>query len=128
MEDSYLFRPRGIGANWLRCFICGSVNNGVLRGDNVHYSGACQPDMASFVKDLLEGLLVQALFVDMGLHCYLDYRPSEPNWVQLKLGACDAHAVLLTCLSGRVFDAGNRINREILASIVAEAKEQRSDL
>lgn len=88
MELNY--RPRGIGSNWIKCFVCG-VARGLLCEDGVYYSGMCQPDMAAHVGSKENGERVVALFRAYGLHVALDYRESEPNWVQVKAGACDKH-------------------------------------
>jgi hypothetical protein len=74
-----MFRPRGIGMNWLPCFIC--------EGD----PEILRHDMASFVADKAAGERVVAMFEELGLKAQLDFRPSEPNWVQVKVAACLDH-------------------------------------
>jgi hypothetical protein len=77
-EENY--SPRGIGSNWLPCYIC---NQG--GGDEV------QSDMAAFVDSKSAGERVVAIYEELGLHATLDFRSHEPNWVQVKVGACDKH-------------------------------------
>lgn len=82
------FSPRGVGAGWYSCLICG------------HEGG--QADMASFVSSRANGLLAVQWFEDAGLTAHLDYRDHEPNWVQVKVGACAKHEGTLTLLENLV--------------------------
>ncbi len=78
------YQPRGIGANWLPCYICNEGGK-----DRV------QADMAAFVRDKEAGERVVAMYSELGLHAKLDFRPYEPNWVQVKVGACRKHELNL---------------------------------
>jgi hypothetical protein len=77
-EENY--HPRGIGSNWLPCYICNQGGK-----DKV------QSDMSAFVSDKSAGERVVVMYEELGLYAKLDFRPSEPNWVQVKVGACNKH-------------------------------------
>ena len=68
------FSSRGFGKEWVSCFICkkGKLN------DNV----------SGFVKSKSDGEKIKKMFKK---HISLDYRPSEPNYIQVKIGACEKH-------------------------------------
>lgn len=80
------FGPRGQGSNWLPCMVC---------GPDAPDAKDLRSDMASFVSSREKGLLAVAWFADAGLYAHLDYRDFEPNWVQVKVGACPAHVPLI---------------------------------
>lgn len=70
------FSPRGIGLDTTPgCFVCGGPQ-------------AMLNNIAAFVRTKTAGERVVAMF-EKG--AWLDYRPSEPDWVQVKIGACDPH-------------------------------------
>lgn len=103
---SYYFAPRGIGLNWIPCFMCG-------KGGPEDHS---QPDMAAYVKGKDYGELVISMFDKLGLLANLDYRPSEPNYVQVKVGACVGHQPNLRLL--QIFTASRKlINEDILKEV-----------
>jgi|SRR5579863_4592943 len=88
-EDGTLFyNPRGIGNNWIPCFVCGKEGDG----------GKCQNDMAAYVRGKEQGEKVVGLFASVGLRAKLDFRPLEPDYVQVKIGACKDHEPNLTLL------------------------------
>ena len=101
---TYTYRPRGTGLNWIPCFICGS-----LPAD-----GKCQTDMAAFVANREDGLAICKLYTKAGLTATLDYRDFEPNWVQVKVGACTQHEANLTLLQTLVGTHDGTINAAIL--------------
>ena len=128
------FKPRGIGNNWLACFVCDGVKDGyeeiddkthqptgkqvpsVRTEDGIHYRGAyysCQPDMASFVESQKAGQRVVELFNTEGSKAFLDFRPSEPKWVQVKVGACEQHLPRLQRLRELTGTSGT-ITREMI--------------
>ncbi len=128
------FRPREIGANWLACFVCGSAKDGfeeldsktheptgkqipsVMVEDGIHYRGgyySSQPDMASFVENQEAGKRVVELFETEGSKAFLDSRPSEPNRVQVKIGACKQHLPNLQRLR-ELTKASGTITREMI--------------
>lgn len=70
------FRSRGIGTDVTPgCFVCGG-NKGAYN------------NIAAFVQCKEAGERVVAMFPQ---GAWLDYRESEPDRVQVKIGACDAH-------------------------------------
>lgn len=85
----FIYRPRGMGMNWLPCFICGH-----------NRLGRAQADMAAFVDPELAQVFesmdavshpIMELFNECRVHAKLDYRKSEPHHLQVKLGACGEH-------------------------------------
>jgi hypothetical protein len=75
-EDGVLFAPRGIGSDHTPgCFCCG--------GEPDLYS-----NISGFVYGKNDGEKVVAMF-EHGAR--LDYRDYEPNWIQVKIGACKDH-------------------------------------
>ena len=73
------YSPRGLGLGSACCFVCGKNDRGV------------QDDMAAFVAGKQGGEEVVEVFRKAGCHAELDYRPYEPDWVQVKVGACKEH-------------------------------------
>ena len=74
--ESISFKSRGIGLDSCPgCFVCGGgrrmLNN-----------------ISAFVKSTRDGRKIVSWFND---GAYLDYRPNEPSWLQVKIGACDKH-------------------------------------
>ena len=77
------FRPRGIGiAGSPGCFVCG----GELE---------LMTNMAAFVDSKESGERIVKMFKT---GAYLDYRDYEPNWIQVKVGACEKHTPNLKAL------------------------------
>ena len=94
------YHTRGIGNNCIACFVCNkcaSYSNDPPEEGKYHegsypryYSGGCQRDMAAFVANKEEGeRIVDGMF--LGIGAWLDYRDYEPNWLQVKIGACSSH-------------------------------------
>lgn len=79
------YQSRGKGANWYDCSFCGTKGSG----------NGVQTDMAAFVDGKQGGEAVVALFGNFGVKANLDFRPHEPTWVQVKLGACEDHVEIL---------------------------------
>lgn len=76
-DDGIQIASRGIGRDWTHgCFICGGDASGIYN------------NISAFVKSKESGEKVVSMF-ERGAK--LDYRPSEPNWIQVKIGACDGH-------------------------------------
>lgn len=122
MIAEYLFKPRGVGNNWLPCFICGHKPQ-----------EKCQADMSSFIDSSLIVRLtvgektiishpITRLFFEMDLLVgKLDYREYEPNRVQLKLGACGEHEPNLHLLEALCYSDG-KINEERLRLCIPKRK------
>jgi hypothetical protein len=105
-EGTLFYNPRGIGNNWIPCFVCGKENE----------NGKCQKDMAAFVRGKEQGEKIVALFVSIKLYATLDFRPSEPDWIQVKVGACKDHEpnlMLLYLLTA----PRHRISQKILLQV-----------
>jgi len=90
---------RGIGMDWVPCFICGKVGekNGVNH------------NIAAFVRNKEEGDIMRLWFTT----AWHDYRPSEPNCDQLKIGACNDHLVNLEILNNLIGE-NNIINQKMI--------------
>ena len=99
----YTFASRGLGKSWDRCFICAEEPLGDGLGE-----GSAHENLAAFVPNRSEGEAIVAIFTELGLTARLDFRDFEPNWVQVKLGACRAHQPNL-----RLLDRLSAVNDEI---------------
>jgi hypothetical protein len=84
------FRPRGIGLDVCPCcFVCG-VAERKINGNT------CLNNIAAFVKCKGDG---EAIVEWFGQRARVDFRESEPSWIQVKVGACDAHLDNLKALA-----------------------------
>ena len=103
------FRSRGIGLDRCRCFVCGDDRRGEATCGNpfvVH-------NIAAYVNDKGAGERVVEMF---GGGARLDYREHEPNYVQVKVGACDLHLPNLQCLHELCKDG--RITPELITEAI----------
>ena len=83
--ESIPFTSRGIGTdNCPGCFVCGGKPGSMS-------------NIAAFVRSVNDGQLATQWFQGLA---WVDFRPSEPNWIQVKFGACDNHRKALLDLSG----------------------------
>lgn len=105
----YKFASRGIGSSWDRCFVCAEAPLKDGLGE-----GSTHENLAAFVEGRAGGEAVLALFQDRGLTASLDWRESEPNWVQIKVGVCRAHQASL-----RLLDRVTAVNDEISSKAIA---------
>lgn len=97
-----MFSPRGIGFDRTPgCFVCGGPDGG--------YS-----NIAAFVDSKEAGEAIVALF-QYGAR--LDFRPSEPSWVQVKVGACTLHQPNLERLMEATYES-KRIDAQIIGRAV----------
>lgn len=95
------WQPRGIGSNggW-PCLVTG---NFVPFG----------PDLSGFVASKEDGEAVVEMF---GGNAKLDFRPSEPNWIQVKVIVGDEqHRAVLQRLYDGVTILGGFLNPKVLA-------------
>lgn len=90
------FYSRGIGSDNYHCFICGG------QGRLVH-------NISAFVKSKEDGETIVKWF-KQGAH--LDFRSYEPNYIQVKVGACKEHLSKLEELNNAV--SVGMINKEIV--------------
>jgi len=98
------FSSRGVGMDWTPgCFVCGG-------GEGM------RSNIAAFVGHKNAGERVVALFKQ---GARLDFRPSEPTWIQVKIGACEAHHPNLEALHNLTYEKGI-----ITAATVQKAKEE----
>lgn len=106
---TYKFASRGIGSSWDPCFVCAEepLKDGLGEGST-------HANLAAFVESRAAGEAVVALFRDLGLTARVDYRESEPTWIQVKLGVCRAHQASL-----RLLDRVTAVNDEISAQAIA---------
>lgn len=92
---SLKFSPRGIGLDICPCcFICGAERRNPEANDYLH-------NIAAFVSSKEEGGKIALWFSDYAnVHngARLDFRATEPDWIQLKVGACDKHLPYLEML------------------------------
>jgi len=110
---SLLFRPRGIGTDSCAgCFVCGTgkIGAGYEILDNV----------AAFVASKEEGEEIVSWFFDG--RARLDYRPSEPNWIQVKVGACKKHVPNLEQLYNASSVYGRLRKKDVADAIQPAAK------
>lgn len=115
--DDWNYSPRGLGLNWLPCFICGADGQ-----PNEHGSTA-QSDMAAFVRGKEGGEEVVALFESLGLNAKLDFRDYEPNRVQVKVGACATHLPNLMLLEHLTYP-NKKLTRAKLLNVMPDAPEE----
>lgn len=91
---------RGIGMdNCPGCFVCGNPEPGSLLAN-----------LSGFVTSKEDGEAIVAMF---SAGARLDYRPSEPNWIQVKVGACEAHIKHLQELSHSISLHGYIIRQHV---------------
>ncbi len=88
------FRSRGIGYDSCTCFVCGTN----VRDEQEH---SMLNNIAAFVQCREAGVRVVAMFPQ---GARLDYRDFEPDYVQVKVGACDEHLPNLERLDKLVGD------------------------
>lgn len=114
-----LFRPRPLGSNWLPCFVCAKNRTAEAgRWDLVS-------DFASFVHGKEGGEQVVKMFSLLGLHATLDYRDFEPQWVQVKIGACKDHHPTLESLREEVKKWGGFISVELIQRAITSSEQMK---
>jgi hypothetical protein len=93
------FTSRGIGSEWdLECFCCGGEKT-------------LRPNIAAYVRTREAGERVVAMF-ETGAR--LDFRPRTPDYVQVKIGACEQHKYRLEKLSNLTYEADGIITAEMI--------------
>ncbi len=97
---SLSFLVRGIGLDSCPCcFVCGKPQH------LLH-------NISAFVASKEEGEEIVRWFMLPDQDCArLDFRPSEPNWIQVKVGVCTEHLPALEWLSKRVRENHGRIRQ-----------------
>ena len=98
------FASRGVGTDMTPgCFVCGGKEG-------------MQNNIAAFVNHKHAGERVVSLFKQ---GARLDWRPREPSWIQVKIGACKKHLPNLEALHSLTREKGI-----ITAAILQKAKEE----
>jgi hypothetical protein len=98
------FASRGIGLEWnLPCFVTGRK-----AGDETDL----KDNIAAFVASKTAGKRVVAMFNGLAR---LDFRPSEPKWIQVKVGVTKENLPALEALHNLVRQNDNKITPEIIA-------------
>jgi hypothetical protein len=83
---SLKFGSRGIGLDVTPgCFVCGTKIRSKAAAE---IGNEYLNNIAAFAENKLEGEEIVSWF-DSG--AFLDWRKHEPNWIQVKIGACDKH-------------------------------------
>ncbi len=101
-KEGEFFMSRGIGLDVTPgCFVCG--------GKRKLYN-----NVSGFMRSKDAGERVVAMFEN---GAWLDYRENEPNWIQVKVGACDKHLDNLK----RLHDLTKQEKGIITAQIITEA-------
>ncbi len=106
----YTMNPRGLGANTGRCLVCGSEGFGT--------------DFSSFVSSKETGESIMRLFETVGCHGYLDFRSSEPNWVQFKIVSCKEHKPNVEMLYKLICDNDGVLDAEILVKALTLGNDE----
>jgi len=94
-EKVYAFTPRGIGSNWIPCFICGHkpLSSGGLQADMaafVHSGDVMAIDMGAD-KEPIRSHPIEEWCRILGLTCQMDTRRADEARFQIKFGACGEH-------------------------------------
>ena len=103
---------RGIGLDEVPgCFVCGAIwrDEAARKARNSYLS-----NISAFVKTKEVGEKIVAMF-PRGAR--LDFRPTEPDWIQVKIGACSAHYLLLDRLM-RMMVMRDEIDAETVKEII----------
>ena len=124
--ESLAFGVRGVGLDMCpRCYVCDSKVRGP--GKNAYLN-----NISAFVKSKEEGEKVVEWFkgttenIPAHERARLDYRDFEPNWIQVKVGACDNHVHCLNDLARRCANNHGRIRiHDISESRKAEKPEEK---
>jgi hypothetical protein len=96
------FNSRGLGLDITSgCFVCGGIED--------MYS-----NIAAYVQNKQAGERVVAMFQH---GAWLDYRNFEPDYVQVKIGACDHHRANLELLDKLTHENGGVITTEIVQQV-----------
>jgi len=106
---NYHMEARGLGSGSGSCLVCGhAVGNGT--------------NFASFVSSKEIGEAIVNLFDTIGVNCYLDFRPSEPGWIQIKIVGCRDHTDEVVKLFNKV-NAKNFIDAEMIVTALGEEEK-----
>ena len=83
----------GLGSDWINgCFVCGYLTK------RLH------TNISAYVKTKEDEEEIESWFTKGGV--LLDYRESEPNWIQVKIGCCPDHQAELVELNNKTLTYG----------------------
>ncbi len=105
---SLKFNSRGIGMDECPgCFVCGTTKRTPLSNHYLH-------NISAFVASKEEGEAVKYWFIDVGAKARvrLDFRPTEPDRIQVKVGACSEHLPNLRKLHDLVSHGHGRLRKQ----------------
>ncbi len=95
-----------LGLEWgLTCFVTGCYDSGDLKDNIVGFVDS--KEAGERVVDMFNG------------RAFLDYRPKDPNWIQVKVGALPEHKNALKTLYDLVVENDNVITPDIIAKAKA---------
>jgi len=100
-EDGEFFSSRGIGLDDCTCFVCGTHDRDGLGHTMLN-------NISAFVQCKEAGERIVGM-IQRGAR--LDYREHEPDYVQVKIGACDKHLPNLELLNKLCSDGVIKLER-----------------
>jgi len=87
---SLKFSSRGLGSDQVPgCFVCGARYRDAEATEKQYI---CMSNIAAFVESQASGNMIVTWFGNLAR---LDYRDYEPNYIQVKVGACNEHFPML---------------------------------
>ena len=111
MELFISFKSRGTGLDHIKkCFVCGCKTSLI-------------PNISAFVNSKEDGEVVVSFFREESAR--LDYRDFEPNWIQVKIGACEKHELCLEELT-TLTRHGTIRERDVLLACLIPGQERKS--
>lgn len=98
------WRPRGVGHG---------TGSGTCLVSKKKLATHIGHDCSGFVRSKADGERVVRLFKG---HAYLDYRPSEPNWIQVKVAVdlTPENEAKLQAFMDAVVENGNMLSKKII--------------
>lgn len=102
---------RGIGtAAMPGCFVCGANPDTLMS------------NLSAFAATKGEAYFLRSCF-ERG--AYVDFRPHEPHWIQVKVGACETHLPVLRDLAAQWYISEYHIDVMIEAALAADRWAER---
>lgn len=111
----FKFRSRGLGNNWLPCFLCGHKPQQKCQNDTAFFVDAAL--VKSIELDLAKPIHmhpVMDLFFEVGLLATLVTSRMAEGRVQVKLGACGEHVPNLELITALTTANGDQLTEQIL--------------
>jgi len=111
-EGGEFFHSRGIGLEGsLYCFVCGVRDRAGRPVNSVEAGNGLLNNIAGYVKCKAAGERIVAMFIPHYSGARLDYREYEPDYVQVKIGACNQHLGNLQLLDAATADGRITLDR-----------------